>query len=80
MDPAVLFADEPTGNLDDETAEQIVELLDRINKQGTTVIMSTHDIGLVKRMKKRTIELEAGALTGDSDPKQKKQEEEKKPE
>jgi cell division transport system ATP-binding protein len=72
MDPAVLFADEPTGNLDDDTAAQIVELLDRINQQGTTVIMSTHDMTMVKKMKKRIIELKAGKLESDSDPKSKK--------
>lgn len=73
MDPAVLFADEPTGNLDGETAAQIVDLLDRINQQGTTVIMSTHDMGMVKKMKKRIIELKNGQLVSDSDPKHKKE-------
>lgn len=66
MDPAVLFADEPTGNLDDQTAMQIVELLTRVNEQGTTVIMATHDSDLVKKLKKRVIELDQGKLVKDT--------------
>jgi len=66
MDPAVLFADEPTGNLDDQTAMQIVELLTRVNEQGTTVIMATHDSDLVKKLKKRVIELDKGKLASDT--------------
>jgi len=65
MDPAVLFADEPTGNLDDETALQIIDLLLRINQEGTTVLMSTHDSDLVKRLKKRTMILKQGELQED---------------
>lgn len=65
MDPAVLFADEPTGNLDDETAASIIELLLRINKEGTTVIMSTHDMELVKKLKKRTLVMKQGKLIED---------------
>jgi len=65
MDPAVLFADEPTGNLDRETATQIVELLTRINEHGTTVLMATHDMELVKQMKKRTLTLKQGKLIED---------------
>lgn len=72
MDPAVLFADEPTGNLDDETAASIVDLLIRINQQGTTVIMSTHDMNMVKQLQKRIIELKEGKLMSDSHPKQAK--------
>lgn len=72
MDPAILFADEPTGNLDDETAGQIVDLLQRINQQGTTVIMSTHDMNMVKKMKKRILHLNQGKLVSDSEPKQQK--------
>jgi cell division transport system ATP-binding protein len=65
MDPAVLFADEPTGNLDKETAAQIVDLLVRINQHGTTVLMATHDTELVKQMKKRTLHLKHGHLVKD---------------
>jgi cell division transport system ATP-binding protein len=74
MDPAVLFADEPTGNLDDHTAGQIIELLERINQQGTTVIMSTHDMTMVRKMKKRINEIGNGTLVSDSNPKSKKHE------
>jgi cell division transport system ATP-binding protein len=66
MDPAVLFADEPTGNLDDETAMQIVDLLLKINHAGTTVLMSTHDMSFVKRLKKRTLVLDRGTLVEDT--------------
>lgn len=69
MDPPVLFADEPTGNLDDETAMQIMELLSRINQEGTTVLMSTHDMDLVNQMKKRILVLKQGQLVDDSKPK-----------
>ena len=66
MDPAVLFADEPTGNLDDDTAVQIVDLLLKINLTGTTVLMSTHDMNFVKRLKKRTLVLNKGKLVEDT--------------
>lgn len=66
MDPPLLFADEPTGNLDVQTAHQIIELLERINKEGTTVLMSTHDINLVKSMQKRVITLKQGKIETDS--------------
>lgn len=65
-EPAVLFADEPTGNLDAETAWQIVELLERINEAGTTVIMSTHNHDIVAKLKKRTLELKDGKLVDDT--------------
>ncbi len=72
MDPAVLFADEPTGNLDDETAMQIVELLKRINEHGTTVLMATHDLNLVKQLGKRTLVLRDGKLVEDTGDRAKK--------
>ncbi len=56
--PLVLLADEPTGNLDPTNSEQIMTLLERINKTGTTVVMATHDKGLVDRMRRRVIELD----------------------
>lgn len=67
-DPAVLFADEPTGNLDKKNAWEIVDLLDRINKHGTTVIMATHDEEIVAKLRKRVIRLENGAIIADSAP------------
>ncbi|MCA9391574.1 cell division ATP-binding protein FtsE [candidate division WWE3 bacterium] len=62
-EPEVLLADEPTGNLDYDNAKQIVELLRQINDWGTTVIMATHDEGLIKKAKKaRVLKLEDGRL------------------
>ena len=61
-DPAVIFADEPTGNLDKKIAAEIVELLNKINQHGTTVIMATHDEELVKKMNNRVIELNEGKI------------------
>ncbi len=68
-DPAVLFADEPTGNLDRNNGQLIVELLERIQKHGTTVMMATHDEDLVKKSGKRALILEQGRLVKDTDPK-----------
>lgn len=63
--PLILLADEPTGNLDPQTAIGIMRLLDRINKTGTTVVMATHDRGIVDTMKRRVIELSEGTIVRD---------------
>ena len=63
--PLILLADEPTGNLDPETAQGIMTLLERINRRGTTVIMSTHDNETVDAMRRRVIELELGKIVRD---------------
>lgn len=63
--PAILLADEPTGNLDPKTSEEIMALIDRVNQNGTTVIMATHDPGIVNRFKKRVIELRDGVIIRD---------------
>ena len=63
--PAILIADEPTGNLDPATSVGIMKLLDRINRDGTTVVMATHDAGIVDQMRKRVIELDAGQVVRD---------------
>lgn len=64
--PPLLIADEPTGNLDPETSEEIMDLLDRINRLGTTVIVVTHAKDLVNRMQKRVVTLEKGKLIRDA--------------
>jgi len=64
-DPAILIADEPTGNLDPATSVGIMKLLDRINREGTTVVMATHDAGIVDQMRKRVIELDKGQVIRD---------------
>ena len=63
--PTLLMADEPTGNLDPSTSVGIIRLLDRINRQGTTVVMATHDDEIVDQMRKRVIELKAGEVVRD---------------
>ncbi len=65
--PAILLADEPTGNLDPTTSIGIMRLLDRINRTGTTIVMATHDDEIVDQMRKRVIELEDGRLVRDQD-------------
>jgi cell division transport system ATP-binding protein len=63
--PLILLADEPTGNLDPTNSEAIMNLLERINRTGTTVIMATHDKALVDRMRRRVLELDKGELIRD---------------
>ena len=63
--PAILLADEPTGNLDPNTSEGIMALLERINLGGTTILMATHDKGIVDRSKKRVVELALGKIVRD---------------
>ena len=63
--PAIIIADEPTGNLDPATSVGIMKLLDRINREGTTVLMATHDAGIVDQMRKRVIELDGGYVIRD---------------
>ena len=65
--PLVLLADEPTGNLDPDTSSEIMMLLNRINQNGTTVVMSTHDDVAVDSMRKRVIELSKGKLVRDDE-------------
>ena len=63
--PAILLCDEPTGNLDPKTSEGIMDLLNRINLTGTTILMATHDRGIVDKYRKRVIELSQGKLVRD---------------
>jgi cell division transport system ATP-binding protein len=63
--PPLLLADEPTGNLDPETSIGIMQLLYRINRTGTTVVVATHDVDMVNRMRRRVIELANGRVVRD---------------
>lgn len=63
--PLVLMADEPTGNLDPETSQDIMMLLERINRTGTTVLMATHDHHIVDSMRRRVVELDLGRVVRD---------------
>ncbi|HRO66150.1 MAG TPA: cell division ATP-binding protein FtsE [Pseudobdellovibrionaceae bacterium] len=62
--PGVLIADEPTGNLDPRLSEEIMDLLEKVCAQGTTVFVATHDHEMVKRRNKRTVSIRAGELEG----------------
>ena len=64
-DPMMVLADEPTGNLDPATSVGIMRLLDRINRSGTSVVMATHDRGVVDTMRRRVIELDRGVIVRD---------------
>jgi cell division transport system ATP-binding protein len=63
--PLVLLADEPTGNLDPDTSQGIMGLLERINRKGTTIVMATHDNNIVDAMRRRVIELDLGHIIRD---------------
>ena len=64
--PEVLLADEPTGNLDPASSTEIMNLLERINLSGTTIVMATHDRNIVDRMQKRVVEISAGVIIRDA--------------
>ena len=63
--PALLLADEPTGNLDETTSDGIMALIERINFAGTTVVMATHDRKIVDRLQKRVVEVSNGQIVRD---------------
>ncbi len=65
--PKILICDEPTGNLDPSTSMEIMEIINKINEEGTTIIMATHDKDIVDKYKKRVITLEKGILKGDKE-------------
>jgi len=65
-EPVLLLADEPTGDLDDDSAGEIMELFKVVNTRGTTVVVATHEQGLAARMRQRTIQLMAGRVVKDS--------------
>jgi cell division transport system ATP-binding protein len=64
-EPDVLIADEPTGMIDPKSVDEVIEILERVNSLGTTVLMATHDQAIVDRLKKRVVRLEHGALVSD---------------
>lgn len=66
-DPAILLADEPTGNLDPALTIEIMDLLCDVNVRGTTVLVATHDHSLIERYQKRTLRLERGSIVSDED-------------
>lgn len=65
--PKILICDEPTGNLDPDTSMGIMEIINKINEEGTTIIMATHDKDIVNKYKKRVVTLEKGILIGDKE-------------
>ncbi len=64
-EPAILLADEPTGNLDEANSWEIMKLLENANEQGTTVVVVTHNMEIVRAMRKRTITIRDGVITHD---------------
>jgi cell division transport system ATP-binding protein len=63
--PKILIADEPTGNLDPEASREIADILEKINCQGTVVILATHNKDLVDRMRKRVVVIKEGRIVSD---------------
>ena len=63
--PDILLADEPTGNLDPKTSEEIMKLLEQINERGTTVLVVTHNKEIVNAMKKRVVTMHDGVIVSD---------------
>ncbi len=64
-DPYILLADEPTGNLDEKSSQEIIDVLLDINYKGTTVLMATHNLKLIRKVKKRMLRIEDAKLTSD---------------
>ena len=65
--PAILLCDEPTGNLDPANSNEIMKILNQVNKQGTTVLVVTHNMEIVQQMKKRTITMSEGKIISDQE-------------
>ena len=65
LDPAIILADEPTGNLDPRSSDQVIGLLERMNERGTTVLVATHDPAIVSRLRRRVIALREGRIVSD---------------
>lgn len=80
INPKLIMADEPTGNLDWETTAGVMDLFEKINKEGKTVIMATHNERIIEKYKKREIKLKEGRIIGQEKVKSEEKEEEKKEE
>lgn len=80
VNPDIIIADEPTGNLDWETADAMMDLFERINKEGKTVIVATHHEGIIDKLKKRKIALKEGKLVGKESKKTKEEKKDKEDE
>ena len=65
--PGILIADEPTGNLDPDTSMEIMDILERINEQGTTIVMATHNSQIVNEKKHRVLAIESGQIVRDQE-------------
>jgi cell division transport system ATP-binding protein len=78
VNPKIILADEPTGNLDWETADKLMDLFEKINKEGKTIIMATHHRLIIDKMKKRVIDLKNEDADGDEDVEEDKKETEEK--
>jgi cell division transport system ATP-binding protein len=78
VNPEIIIADEPTGNLDWETADAMMELFEKINKEGKTIIMATHHKGIIDKLNKRKIVIKKGKLAEDTGKKDKKKKDKKK--
>ena len=74
INPILILADEPTGNLDWETADSMMQLFEKINKEGKTILMATHNREIIDKMKKRVIDMKDGKIVGSSDKEEKKEE------
>lgn len=66
-DPDIIIGDEPTGNLDPHNAEEVIDLLLELNKQGKTIIIATHDDRIVNHLKKRVITFKEGRIVSDQE-------------
>lgn len=80
INPKVILADEPTGNLDWETADELMDLFEKISQEGKTVIMATHHRGIVDKLKKREIKMDKGRIVGGGESPKKKTKPKEKPE
>ncbi len=79
INPRIILADEPTGNLDWETADKLMDLFEKISKEGKTIIMATHHRGIVDKLKKREIKIDKGKIVGGGELPKRKTEPKEKP-